>query len=160
MTLGERIQTILKERNIKQVDFAKTLGISANYVNLLANDKKPNMSDTLAKLIEETYGYSVQWLIEGVGEKNIGGNLSACKSEILKKINKMSDSEIKATLAFVKTLESINKDFANELVQESTTATASERKMLSVQEQADLLRARADALEKRNVESTILEKHA
>ena len=114
MTLGERIQIILKERNIKQVDFAKTLGISANYVNLLANNKKSNMSDTLAKLIEETYGYSVQWLMEGVGEKNIGGSVTAGKAEILKKINKMSDSEIKATLAFVKTLESVNKDFADE----------------------------------------------
>ena len=52
MTLGKRIQTILKERNIKQIDFAKALGISANYVNLIANDKKENISDTLAKLIE------------------------------------------------------------------------------------------------------------
>ena len=111
MTLGERIQTILKEQNVKQVDFAKTLGISANYVNLLVNDKKTNISDTLAKLIEETYSYSAQWLMEGTGEKNTGNSISAYKSEILKKINQMSDSEIRATLAFIKTLESINIDF-------------------------------------------------
>ena len=40
MSLGQRVQTILKERKIKQVEFARTLGISANYVNLIANDKK------------------------------------------------------------------------------------------------------------------------
>ena len=40
MTLGERIKTILSERNIKQVEFAKALGVSANYVNLLVNGKK------------------------------------------------------------------------------------------------------------------------
>jgi len=103
----------LKERNIKQVEFAKVLGISANYVNLLVNDKKTNISDTLAKLIEETYGYSAQWLLEGVGDKFLDSNVSASKAEILKKIQKMSDSEIKATLAFVKTLESVNEDFAD-----------------------------------------------
>lgn len=58
MTLGQRIRTILKERNLKQTEFAKSLGISANYVNLLANDKKATISETLAKLIEESYGYS------------------------------------------------------------------------------------------------------
>jgi len=113
MTLGERIQTILKDRNIKQVEFARVLGISANYVNLLVNDKKSKISDTLAKLVEETYGYSAVWLLEGIGEKYLDSSVSASKSEILKKIQKMSDSEIKATLAFVKTLESVNKDFSD-----------------------------------------------
>lgn len=118
MTLGERIQTILKERQLKQVEFAKALGISANYVNLLANDKKTNISDTLAKLIEETYGYSAQWLADGVGEKSIDSSLSASKVEILNKIKRMSDNEVKATLAFVKTLESVNKKFIDETDQE------------------------------------------
>lgn len=114
MTMGERIQIILKERHIKQVDFARALGVSANYVNLLVNDKKTNMSDTLAKLIEETYGYSAKWLIEGVGDKLIENGMSTSKAEILKKIQKMSDNEVKATLAFVKTLESVNKDYADD----------------------------------------------
>jgi len=111
MTLGERIKTILKERGIRQVEFAKVLGISANYVNLLVNDRKTKISDTLAKLIEETYGYPAEWLLEGVGERFSDTSVSASKSEILKRIQKMSDSEIKATLAFVKTLESVNKVF-------------------------------------------------
>ena len=42
--LSERIKLILSEHNIKQVDFAETLGISANYVNQLVNGKKANGS--------------------------------------------------------------------------------------------------------------------
>lgn len=76
MTLGERIKTILSERNIKQVEFAETLGVSANYINLLANGKKLNISDTLAKLIEETYGYSSQWVITGAGKRSFSIILS------------------------------------------------------------------------------------
>jgi len=110
MTLGQRIQTILKERKIKQVEFAKSLGISANYVNLIANDKKSTISDTLAKLIEESYGYSAQWVLSGTGEKRTDHELSAEKAEVLKKVRRMSDSEVKAVLAFVNTLSSINRE--------------------------------------------------
>ena len=114
MTLGERIQTILKEKSVKQVDFAKTLGISASYVNLLINDKKTNISETLAKLIEEAYGYCAGWVLGGVGEKNSDCCCSACKAELLKRIDRMTDCEIRATLAFTKTLETVNRDFPDE----------------------------------------------
>lgn len=110
MSLGQRVQTILKERKIKQVEFAKVLGISANYVNLIVNDKKEIVSETLAKLIEESYGYSAQWVLDGSGEKFSENNLTAEKNEVLKKVQKMSDSEVRAVLAFVNTLDSLNKD--------------------------------------------------
>lgn len=106
-TLGQRLQTILQERNIKQIDFSKSLGVSANYINLLVNGKKNNISETLAKLIEETYGYSANWILNGTGEKIAKNELTKEKAEILKKIQKMSDNEIKAVLAFVNTLDSI-----------------------------------------------------
>ena len=109
MTLGQRIRTILKEINLKQTEFAKSLGISANYVNLLANDKKATISETLAKLIEESYGYSAQWVLDGSGEKLLSSGLSAEKVELIKKIQKMSDQEVRAVLAFVNTLESIQR---------------------------------------------------
>ncbi len=108
MTLGQRIRTILQERNVRQVDFAKELGISANYVNLIVNDKKETISDTLAKLIGERYGYSVPWILDETGEKQAVGELTAEKAEILKKIQKMSDCEVKAVLAFIYTLENLN----------------------------------------------------
>lgn len=107
MSLGQRIQTVLVERNIKQVEFAKTLGISANYVNLIVNGKKETISETLAKLIEESYGYSAHWILTGHGDKLSTNELTTEKVEVLKKIQKMSDSEIKAVLAFVNTLGSL-----------------------------------------------------
>ncbi len=110
MSLGQRMQTILQEQKIKQVEFARELGISANYVNLIVKGKKGTISAPLAKLIEESYGYSAQWVLTGSGEKFSAAALTAEKAEILKKIQKMPDSEVRAVLAFVNTLDSINKE--------------------------------------------------
>ncbi len=109
MTLGERIKTILMERNIKQVDFAATLGVSANYVNQLVNEKKINISETLAKLIEESYGYSAQWVMTGEGERRANPSLSVTKMEFIKKVQKMSDNEVVALLAFADSLDRVKK---------------------------------------------------
>lgn len=110
MTLGRRLKTILAERGVKQVELAKALGISANYVNLIVNDKKDTISETLAKLIEETYGFSAEWILTGNGEKYSSTGTSAEKAEVLKKIQRMSDSEVRAVLAFVNSLESLKVD--------------------------------------------------
>lgn len=111
MTLGDRIKIILSERSIKQVDFAAALGVSANYVNQLVNGKKTNISDTLAKLIEETYGFSAQWIMTGEGEKNTNSSLSSVKIEFIRKIQKMPEDEIAALLAFANSLDSVKKVF-------------------------------------------------
>ena len=111
MTLGERIKVILSERNLKQVDFATTLGVSANYVNLLVNGKKDKISETLAKLIEETYGYSARWIMSGEGDKISTPSLTTIKIEFIKKIQKMSDEVIAALLAFSKSFDNIKDEF-------------------------------------------------
>ena len=109
MSIGERIKVILEEKQLKQVDFAKKLGISANYVNLLVNNKKDSISETLAKLIEETYGYSSAWIISGIEPKLICNDMSYLKSETINKIKRMSDDEILAILAFVNSFDEIKK---------------------------------------------------
>lgn len=43
-------------------------------------------------------------------EKRTDHELSAEKAEVLKKVRRMSDSEVKAVLAFVNTLSSINRE--------------------------------------------------
>ena len=111
MTLGERIKTIIKERRITQVEFAQALGVSANYINLVANGNKPAISETLAKLIEELYGYSAGWVMTGAGEKNTDRELTANKAEILKRVQKMPEQAVQATLAFIIALESINRHY-------------------------------------------------
>ena len=114
MTLGERIKLILTERNIKQVDFARTLGVSANYVNLLVNGKKENISPTLAKLIEETYGYAALWVKTGGGPKTRPAAISAAKVEFIRKVQTMPDDEVAALLAFANSLDSVKKCFGIE----------------------------------------------
>ena len=109
-SLDQRIKIILDERKIKQVEFARTLGISANYVNQIVNGKKETISDTLSRLIEERYGYSAYWILTGNGEKLATNEISAEKEAIIKKILKMSDNEIKAVQAFINTLESMRDD--------------------------------------------------
>lgn len=109
MTTGERIKIILNEKQIKQVDFAKKLGVSANYVNLLVNNKKDSISETLAKLIEETYGYSSNWIISGSEPKFICNDMSYLKTETINKIKRMSDDEVMAILAFVNSFDEIKK---------------------------------------------------
>ena len=44
LTLGERIRQIITAQNLKQVDFARELGISANYVYLLTSGRKSTVS--------------------------------------------------------------------------------------------------------------------
>lgn len=111
MKLGERLKIILTESNESQINFAKTLGVSAIYVNQLVNDKKTNISDTLAKLIEETYGYSAHWIMTGEGEKRAIQSFSIIKLNLLKKVQKMPEDEVMALLAFANSLESIKAAF-------------------------------------------------
>ena len=106
-SFSDRIKIILAERHITQVEFARTLGISANYVNQIVNGKKDKISDTLAKLIEERYGYSACWILTGNGKKQ-KNEISIEKDTIIQKILAMSDNEVNAVLAFINSLESIN----------------------------------------------------
>ena len=105
MTLGERIKTILTQRGLKQVELACALGVSANYVNLLVKDKKQRLSEPLAKLIQELYGYSAQWVLTGEGEPMACPSLTPGKVELIKKVQRMTEDEVMALLAFAGTLE-------------------------------------------------------
>lgn len=112
MTLADRINDIIREQGITQAAFARELGVSANYVNLLARGGKTNISETLAKLIEKTYGYGAQWVLEGTGEKELG-ELSAGRAEVIDKVRRLSDCEALAVLAFVKTMEEVRSQYKN-----------------------------------------------
>ena len=124
MSLCHRLKTILKERSLKQVDFARSLGISPNYVNQLVNGKKEQLSETLAKLIEETYGFSAHWVMTGEGAPIASSPQSPGKMALLKKIQTMSDHEIIALLAFADSLDRVKKlmDSAHEEASPSAKA--------------------------------------
>lgn len=50
MDLGERIKIILEENNIKQKDFAKTLGVTESYISAIINKRNKKISLSLASL--------------------------------------------------------------------------------------------------------------
>ena len=70
MTLANRLNKIIAEQNISKREFAKTLGVSENYIYQLtgSQEKLTTISETLAKLIALEYGYDKDWII--YGDKN------------------------------------------------------------------------------------------
>lgn len=75
MTLADRLNTIIKEQNISKAEFARRLGITANYVYILTGSSRPGrkasqtLSPTLAKLIAIEFGYSEDWILNGGQQK-------------------------------------------------------------------------------------------
>ena len=52
-----RIRLILQENNLKQKELAAQLGVTESYVSKLLHDPAIRLSQPLAALVEEKYGY-------------------------------------------------------------------------------------------------------
>jgi transcriptional regulator with XRE-family HTH domain len=115
MELKERIALIIKENKFKQKELGVIMGVSESYVSYILAGRKTNLSTAVANLIEEKLGYSAQWILTGEGDKlkQIGNNhnLSEEHKRAIMQLEKMSDEEIRATLAFIDSLEKIKKNF-------------------------------------------------
>lgn len=90
--LSQRIKFILKEQNLKQTELAQALGVSSNYISLLAGGKKTAVSLTLAKLIEALYGYSAQWVL--YGENSRFEREEALRRRAIEKIQEMGEGDL------------------------------------------------------------------
>lgn len=89
-TLAERMEIIIDECGIKQTVFAKSVGVTPNYISMIIHAKKELISPTLALLIEYIYGYSHEWILSGEGDKY---NREKLKKRIIKKIEDSSYDE-------------------------------------------------------------------
>lgn len=67
--MNKRILEIRKLANLTQEQFAKEMGISANYVNLIENGKK-NPGDRLISDICRKYNINKEWLLYGTGNRD------------------------------------------------------------------------------------------
>lgn len=71
MTLADRLNQIISERNISKAEFARRLGVTANYVYILTGTSRPQVKATqaispaLAKLIAIEFGYDETWILTG-----------------------------------------------------------------------------------------------
>lgn len=109
MNLSERIRLILKENHLKQKELAKELGVTESYISAILNERNPRISQALATLIEEKYGYHSGWVLSGTEPKlKIAGKnraLSDIHQRAILQIERLAPEQIRAVLAFIKYLE-------------------------------------------------------
>ena len=71
MSLSDRLNQIIKEKNITKRAFASRVGISENYLYILTSNSRPGtnqnktISPMLAKLIGMAFGYDADWILHG-----------------------------------------------------------------------------------------------
>lgn len=115
MELKDRLQIIINEQHLKQKDFAQTIKVTESYISNMLKGKRNNISESLAKLIEQTYGYSAQWILTGEGERYItqsnNPELSPTKKRLIAEIEKMSEAELDAVKVFIDSLDEYKKAF-------------------------------------------------
>ncbi len=101
-SLGERLKSIISEKGLKQAEFAQSLGISANYVYLLTSGRKTTISETLAKLIETTYGYPSEWILTGRPGTE---SEPAFHAEVARRIAKLDSDSLKKVAELISKME-------------------------------------------------------
>jgi transcriptional regulator with XRE-family HTH domain len=92
---------------MSQTDFAKAVGVTSGYINIVINGKRNWISESLAILIEEKFGYSARWLLYNEGDKKVRvlkaqGQLN---TQIIKRINALSREDIEKVLQYIALLE-------------------------------------------------------
>ena len=114
MNQCDRIKLILLENKLKQKQFASEIGVSESYISMLLKKPDINLSQSLASLIEEKYGYNAEWVLEGVDPKlkQISKNKSLSELHQKALLEKMSDEQIKAVLAFIDSLDEVEKSLS------------------------------------------------
>lgn len=66
-TIGERLKTIRKNKNLTQAEFGETIGLTKQAIaNVESNHSNPSI-EFLCKLIE-IYNININWLIAGKGD--------------------------------------------------------------------------------------------
>lgn len=111
MSLPDRIRLIISENDLKQKEFAKSINVTESYISKLLRGES-GLSNSTASLIEERYGYSVNWIFDGTEPKlskksNI--NLNPIQRKLISEIEKMDERDLIAVRAFIYSLEEYKK---------------------------------------------------
>lgn len=119
MNQCDRLKLILQENKLKQKQLATELGVTESYISKLLKDPNIRLSQSLAILIEEKYGYHVDWVLNGQEPKlkQVSKNrgLSELQQKALTQLEKMNDNQVKAVLAFINSLNNIEKSLSKRL---------------------------------------------
>lgn len=115
MNQCDRIGQILKENKLKQKQFASAIGVTESYISKLLKDPDIRLSQSLAVLIEEKYGYNAEWILNGAEPKlkqiSKDKSLTEMHQKALAQLEKMNDEQVKAVLAFINSLDELEKSF-------------------------------------------------
>lgn len=114
MELYERLKTILNESGLKQREFALSLGVTESYISRLIKGTHTNISESLALLIQERYGYSAKWIMTGQGDKFKSKERTFIKEVAKKKVESLTEDEAKAVLAFLNSIDEVRKIFGSD----------------------------------------------
>lgn len=113
MNQCDRIKLILQENKLKQKQFACVIGVTESYISKLLKDPDIRLSQSLASLIEEKYGYNAEWVLNGTEPKlkqvSKDKSLSEIHQKALAQLEKMNDEQVKAVLAFINSLDELEK---------------------------------------------------
>lgn len=113
MELKDRLQFILSEQHIKQKEFASTIKVTESYVSNMLKGKRNNISESLALLIEQSYGYSAKWILTGEGNRYVTQasipELSPTKKRLIAEIEQMNEAELIAIKSFIDSLDEYKK---------------------------------------------------
>ena len=114
MDLSDRIRCIISENGLKQKEFAKSINVTESYISKLLRGES-GLSNSTANLIEERYGYSVNWILNGMEPKmNLKyrtKNLSPIQRKVISEIEQMDEAELIAVKAFINSLDEYKKAF-------------------------------------------------
>jgi transcriptional regulator with XRE-family HTH domain len=95
---------------MSQIDFAKSVGTSFGYLNMVVNGRHTSVSQQLALLIEEKYGYSAEWLLYNEGEKKINPFKNKKKYKTMRtQISLLSSEETERLFKYILSLEETEK---------------------------------------------------
>lgn len=118
MNQCDRIRQILKENKLKQKQFASVIGVTESYISKLLKDPDIRLSQSLATLIEEKYGYNAEWVLNGTEPKlkqiSKDKSLSEIHQKALAQLEKMNDEQVKAVLAFINSLDELEKSLPHD----------------------------------------------
>lgn len=112
MNLSNRIKIIIKEHSLKQKEFAKSINVTESYISKLLRNES-GLSNSTAALIEEKYGYSVDWIINGtepkMSKKSNARNLTPIQRNVIADIEQMNQAELIAVKSFISSLNEYKK---------------------------------------------------
>lgn len=114
MNLSERIRLIIKENNLRQKEFAKSINVTESYISKLLSGES-GLSNSTATLIEERYGYATDWILNGnepkVKQTSKSKDLSPVQRKVIAEIEQMDEPDLIALKAFITSLDEYKKSF-------------------------------------------------